>query len=264
MKHINQTFRAAMGMAIAGIFGSAALAQQSITTFTGISYSQDFNTLATTGSNLTTPLPANWLLSENGSTTAGNYNADNGSATGNNLYSYGSTGSSERALGSLRSGTGAPNNIFGIIFVNNTGVTVTSLYIGYTGEQWRQGSQTDVDRLDFQYNSNATTLFAGTWNDFDGLDFSSPNTTSGTGALVGNNSGNFTLKGAFITGLSIPHGQSFGIRWRDSDSTSTDDGLAIDDLIVMVPEPAVPAALAGVGLFGLLAWQRRRGNRTHF
>lgn len=255
MTIINHSFRLAMGMAVAGALGGTALAQQSITSYLGISYSQNFDSLASTGSDVSTPLPANWLLSEDGSTTAGTYSADDGSSSGVNLYSYGSTSSSERALGSLRSSS-ATANTFGIIFQNNTGQTITSLYIGYTGEQWRQGG-TSNDRLDFSYSSNTTGLFTGTWSNFNALDFSAPKDSPADSALDGNASGNFTLKGSFIT-VNIPDGQSFGIRWRDSGATGNDDGLAIDDLIVMVPEAWQPAAMAGVGLLGLVAWQRRR------
>jgi MYXO-CTERM domain-containing protein len=153
--------------------------------------------------------------------------------------------------------------MFGIVFQNNTGRTINSLYIGYTGEQWRQGTSGGVgvglDRLDFSYKANTTTMFGTGWTDFNALDFTTPNTTSGANvALDGNAAGNFTLKGSFITGLNIPNGQSFGIRWRDSNGQGTDDGLAIDDLIVMVPEAWHPAAVAGFGLLGLAAWQRRR------
>jgi hypothetical protein len=257
MTIINHSFRLAMGMAIAGALGGTALAQQSITSFLGISYSHNFNTLSTTGVNVSTPLPANWLLSENGSTTAGTYSADNGGNSGVNLYSYGSTGSSDRALGSLRSGSAAENT-FGIIFENNTGQTITSLYIGYTGEQWRQGENSTTDRLDFSYSENTSGLFTGSWVNFNALDFSSPNSTSSNDtALDGNAAGNFTPKGSFIT-VNIPNGQTFGIRWRDSRASDTDDGLAIDDLIVMVPEAWQPAAMAGMGLLGLIVWQRRR------
>lgn len=265
MTLINHTFRAAMGMAIAGVFGGAALAQQSITSFTGISYQQNFDTLANTGTGLSTPLPANWLLSENASagspTTAGTYTAGTGSVATVDLYSYGSSGSTERALGSTYANA---NAAFGIIFRNNTGRTITSLYIGYRGEQWRQGDTgATLDRLDFTYNSNTSSLFGTGWLDFNGLDFTTPNTTSGANAAIdGNASGNFTLKAGLITGLSIPNGQSFGIRWRDSNGSGTDDGLAIDDLIVMVPEAWQPSAVAGLGLVGLVAWQRRRSVRN--
>jgi len=266
-----------MGMAVAGALASTAWAQQSITSFGGVSYSQNFNNtlspfsdnngfgnaLSSSGVNQST-LPTGWAMSENGSSLGGLYDAATGSGSGANLFSFGATASGERALGSLRSGTGAANNIFGVLFQNNTGRTITQIYVQYRGEQWRQGANGNADRLDFSYNAgNPANLLAGTWTDFNNLDFSSaasPNPTGSDTALNGNlaaNQRNIGGVGTFITGLNVLNGQTFGIRWRDSDSTGNDDGLAIDDLLVMVPETSSRAMVVGLGLLGLVAWQRR-------
>ena len=69
----------------------------------------------------------------------------------------------------------------GACFTNATGSTITSLAVGYTGEQWRLGTITRADRMDFQYSLDATSLTTGTWVDVDALDFSTPNTAA-TGA----------------------------------------------------------------------------------
>jgi uncharacterized protein len=195
----------------------------------GTPYTQNFDTLATTGTRNTT-LPTGWDLSESGTSTRNNgaYAADNGSSNTSDTYSYGATGNGERAFGTLRSGTLVP--IVGAQFMNNTGATITSLSIAYTGEQWRLGAAArGSDRLDFQLSANATSLTTGTWTDYDSLDFSSPVTTGTVGARDGNAAANRTAMSFTITGLSIANGSTFWIRWLDFDATSADDGLAVDD-----------------------------------
>src|SRR5262249_35637419 len=113
------------------------------------------------------------------------------------------------------------------------GNIITSLSIEYSGEMWRLGQNTTgraADRLDFQLSTDATSLGTGTWADFNALDFPSPVVAGTVGALVGNNSPNRTAIASTITGLSIPVGGSFWIRWLDFDlAPGADDGLAVDD-----------------------------------
>ena len=201
----------------------------SLTTL-GSAYTQDFNTLAISGTT-NTALPTGWDLNESGTSTRVNqaYAASTGSDNAGDVYSFGSSGSAERAYGTLRSGALVP--IIGAQFTNNTGSTVTSLIISYAGEMWRAGvtNRGAADRLDFQLSTNATSLSTGTWVDYNNLDFNSPNLNATAGALNGNSAGNQTAVSFTITGLSIPNGSSFWIRWTDFDISSSDDGLAVDD-----------------------------------
>ncbi len=198
----------------------------SLTTI-GTAVTQNFDTLAASGTTNTT-LPTGWYITETGGGTRDNeqYAADNGGSTTGDTYSYGATGSTERALGGLRSGTLIP--LFGAKFTNNTGSTITSLDISYAGEQWRLGTAARTDRLDFQISTNATDLSTGTYTDVDALDFTTPNTAT-TGAKDGNAAGNRTVITSSISNLSIANGATFFIRWTDPDATNADDGLAVDD-----------------------------------
>ncbi|HVO75245.1 MAG TPA: choice-of-anchor D domain-containing protein, partial [Ignavibacteriaceae bacterium] len=199
-------------------------------------YSQDFNTLSDTGSS--TQLPGGWYLLETGTNADGKYNASTGSTTGGNTYSFGSSGSSERALGSIRSGSLIP--FFGINLLNNTGDIISALHISYTGEQWRVGANRPAaDRLDFQYSLNASNLSDGDWMDVDQLDFYSPKINSSTGALDGNLPENQNEITYTITGLSISSGGTFWLKWSDPDASGNDDGLAIDDFSVDLTTPPV-------------------------
>ncbi|HEX8625848.1 MAG TPA: endonuclease/exonuclease/phosphatase family protein, partial [Allosphingosinicella sp.] len=199
-------------------------------------YDENFNSLSNTAATTTNELIlAGWALNEEGgSATRDNerYAVDTGGSNAGDAYSYGSTGATDRALGGLRSSSVIAT--FGAVFVNDTGGVITSITITYTGEQWRIGNATATprdDRLDFQYSTNATAVNNGTWTDVNQLDFTSPvKSAAAAGALDGNNAANRTTMTHTITGLSIPAGTTFWIRWNDLDASGADDGLAIDDL----------------------------------
>lgn len=203
----------------------------------GKTYEQKFNDGALANSGTSSLLPEGWSLGETGGSSGNNsnltYTAGTGSGNTGDSYSFGSAGSTERALGGLRSGSLIP--AIGASFTNDTGETITALQIGYTGEQWRLGTAGRADRLDFQYSLDGGT----TWIDVNALDFSSPVTTTPVGALDGNvNSRGITGE---IAGLNIPAGATFLIRWADSDASGADDGLAVDDFsLTAVTSAPVP------------------------
>ncbi|HEY5884796.1 MAG TPA: C25 family cysteine peptidase, partial [Pyrinomonadaceae bacterium] len=132
-----------------------------------------------------------------------------------------------RAFGGLQTGSLIPT--VGAVFKNDSGTTITSLTISYTGEEWRLGDGSGrLDRLDFQISTDATSLFTGTWIDFDDLDFATPNTTT-TGAKDGNAVENRNTLTFTITGINVLSGSVIWIRWMDLNATGSDDGLSIDD-----------------------------------
>lgn len=210
-------------------------------------YAENFDTLANTGTS--NSVPNGWDFTEVGTSGSANglYTAGNGSANAGDMYSFGAAGSTDRAFGGLLSGTLNPT--VGVQFLNNTGAVIEALTVAYTGEQWRLGAiNRAADRLDFQYSTNATSLGTGTWTDFDALDFNSPITTGTAGPLDGNAAANRQALSATITGLSIPSGASFWLRWADFNVASSDDGLAVDDFSLTaqgtVPADNAPAVTA--------------------
>jgi uncharacterized protein len=202
-------------------------------------YTQDFDSLANSGTSNT--LPGDWLIAESGANANATYTAGSGSGIGGDTYSFGATGSTDRALGGLRSGSLIPS--FGTSFTNNTGSSISTFNISYIGEQWRLGAAGRADRLDFQYSTDATSLTTGTWIDVDTLDFTTPTTTGTVGLRDGNIAANRTALSGNITGLSINNGSNFWIRWTDLDVTGSDDGLAIDDFSI---SPTVAVASPGI------------------
>lgn len=228
------------GLFSAGVSPARAAGTVTLTAL-DTAYSEDFNTLASTGT-ANTAVPNGWDFSESGTNANTTYRAGTGSDNTGDTYSFGASGSSERAFGGLRSGTLVP--LVGAQFTNQTGATITSLEISYTGEQWRLGQNTSgraADRLDFQVSTNATSLTSGAWTDVDALDFASPVVAGTVGALNGNDAANRTALSGTISGLSLAPGATFWIRWVDSDLIpGADDGLSVDDFS-LIPRGEVVA-----------------------
>lgn len=195
---------------------------------TATPYTQNFNALAKAG--VSSALPSGWLLLETGTNANVNYTAGTGSSNSGDTYSFGIDATEDRALGAVQSGSLVSS--FGVAFTNTTGGAITSLKIAYVGEQWRLGTASRADRIDFQYSTDATGLANGTWKDVDQLDFTGPVTTGTVGALDGTIAANATAVNYTITGLNIGNGATFYLRWSDFNATGSDDGLGIDDFSI--------------------------------
>jgi predicted extracellular nuclease len=209
----------------------------------GVAYAQNFDTLANTGT-ANTALPTGWDLAESGTSSRNNaaYAASTGSDNAGDVYSFGAAGNTERAFGMVQSGSLLPT--IGASFTNDTGVTVTTLSISYTGEQWRLGtSGRGSDRLDFQYSLDATSLSTGTWINVDALDFSGPVTDGTVGALNGNLGSNRVAISAQVQSLAIATGATVWIRWTDFNASGADDGLAVDEFSLRPSEADTPPSI---------------------
>ncbi len=207
------------------------------------SYSQNFDALLNTGSvnnwidNSTIPS----VFSQRTSTST-TYAAGTGSLSSGGLYSFGATGSTERALGTIGSAnvTSGGNFAHGILLQNTSGFDVNSLNVSYTLEQWRNGGNTTPNVVTFWYRVSTTSItnlispapnFNLGWTAVTVLNAASPTNTATSGPLDGNNSLNrVTLSNVSIPNLVIPNGSYIMLRWYDPDHTGSDHGLAIDDV----------------------------------
>ncbi len=234
--------------------------------YTGGSYTQDFDSLpATQGTEITlsgngphalhaAPLNATglegWFLAKHGGTGSNAlFKVDNGAQFFSGaIYSYGASGSSDRALGSLASGT--TQSRFGFALNNNTGQTLTQFTISYVGEQWREGSGA-ANTLTFSYAIDPTDLNTGNYVSAPTLNFTSPiNGTTDVNGLVldGNAPANRRAISATVTGVVWPAGSRLIVRWTDVDDLSPDDALAIDDFVFTAVNagPVAPVVLSTV------------------
>jgi predicted extracellular nuclease len=202
-------------------------------------YSQNFNTLITSGTVLWTndSTLTGWYAFRTGTV---NLVASNGGSNTGNLYSFGTGTATDRALGSVGSG-GTGTVYWGVRLVNNTGSTIPTIRVSYTGEQWRDGGNSPAvaQTVVFSYQTGAsmTSLTTGTWTDENALDFTSPTFTTTAGALDGNLAANRVALSADIT-INLAAGQEIMLRWMDINHPNNDHGMAIDDISIEVIDAA--------------------------
>lgn len=272
---------AALALAATLSLGSAAMAQS--VSYTGGSYTQNFDTLATTG---TTNAWANgttlngWYavfgpaatanVTRDASTTQTTvYIADTGSSNSGGVHSHGVAGVNaltERALGSV--GSGGWEGVYAVVIQNNTGADIIDFTLTYDGEQWRNGnpSPAAAHSLVFDYRIMATLPVAVA--DFDAADttnytavpalnFTGPLTGGTAGAVDGNAAANRVAGITANTAAFIPNGSYLILRWWDNNDASNDHGLSIDNINFSANVPT-PGAMGLLGLGGLALLRRRR------
>jgi len=236
----------AMSFSLAALLGIQVRAQN--LTNAAPTYTQNFDGLPTSNTTwANNSTLAGWYYASNNTTlTAGTGTASTGS-----LYSFGASGSAERALGSVASG-GTGTLYYGVLLKNTGTSNITSITITYTGEQWRNGGNANIQSLVFSYSTTATTITSGAYTTVSALDFKSPVHTATAAALNGNAAAN-QVAGitATITGLNIAPNGTIMLRWTDADDSGSDHGLAVDDLsataafAAAATAPAVTTTRAG-------------------
>jgi endonuclease I len=197
-------------------------------------YLQDFNNLPSSGTTSWTDdsTLSGWYAQRSVTNTTTIISSNGGSNTGG-LYSFGTTGSTDRALGSVgSSGSGAV--AWGAAFRNDTGGLLSFTFLSYAGEQWRSGGPTSTAQtvsMSYQIGSGAADLTPGSdaaWSLLPSLDFISPVNNATSGLLDGNDPANRVSVSSGLDLLLAP-GAWITFRWRDVDHSGTDHGLAIDD-----------------------------------
>jgi hypothetical protein len=263
-------FARAFGVAVLLVFAiviarlipaSTALTNGGVITAFETPFTENFDSLATAGTANTwtdnSTLPG-WYVQFGATASPTTYRADSGGSNTGAIYSWGTGTSTERALGSVGSGT-TGDIYWAVKLTNNTGSTITSLSVSYTGEQWRAGGCTPTpctpvaQTVDFQYQvanssviTDANTPSTG-WLDHDPLDFTSPSPgTSTAAALDGNAAANRTALSSTIN-VTVGAGQEVWLRWKDINHPNNDHGLAIDDFSVTAHTTLAPTPPTGVG-----------------
>ena len=216
--------------------------------FSSGSYSQNFDTLDNTGTS--SPWTDNttllgWYAWKTNNTTVGpttvsTYVPNDGASTAGALYSYGVTGNSDRALGSISSGNAAAGDfVYGVRFTNDTAQAISNIMVSYTGEQWRNGGNTATQTLAFTYRisntpfSDPDPLNVNVWTAVSALDFKTPNVGTTATKLDGNASNNRqVLSNILLPGASVLPGQEIFLRWFDINDSGNDHAVAVDDFSI--------------------------------
>ncbi len=163
-----------------------------------------------------------------GSNASSSFAVGTGSSTGNGVYSLGTAGSTERALGSLSSSTGI--YAMGLILTNQTDGVLNSLTISFTAEQWRKGGSTNKNIWTFHYKTGSFThIDQPGLLDEPNLNFSSVVTTASATSLNGNLPENRQVISFTVNGVSWKAGEQLLLRWDDADETGSDDVVALDN-----------------------------------
>lgn len=211
-----------------------------------LSYSENFDSMGAAG----TTYVSGWTaLRGGGSGTYGQtlpLTVSDGSATSGGAYNVGAASASDRAFGTLASGSAFP--FLGASFTNSTGGTITNLSLAGFSEQWKSGSSSAQNEIIiFEYSLDATTVTNGNWTAISGMNLVELLTTTTTAAAVDGNVNRTAISGS--SGLiSWPNGTNLWIRWRDTDNAGSDGMYAIDDfsMTVEVQPPGLPPSIVDI------------------
>jgi hypothetical protein len=227
---------------------STASAQVLITTL-GTPYTQNFNSVPTSATN------GNTIAFTGNVSLLGWYSSETvirtqlSSAVRNNTGDfYSVVDGTDKSIGSRpSSGTGTID--YGVRLRNNTGTTVTSVEITYTGEQWSiadNAGNANFLSVGYRIGTGITSSTTGTWTNIGALQFNQLYGNAQSAALGGTACNGTSTQCLALNGnqasnrqqlttclsVSIPAGQEIFIRWADVDNSANDHHLQIDDFSV--------------------------------
>lgn len=267
-------------LCVAGLATLAAQGQVQLSG--GLTYFQDFDTLASTSTGTTVPWTDNstlpgWYASRAYTASGGiygpypytSYRVSGGESTSGWIYSFGTNGVgpiTDRAFGSISSGTPS-TNAWGLRMVNDTAQVVGNATLSYTVEQWRNGGNVNTQYIYFTFRTSSSPITDPTpgnetgWTSFPTLDTASPTVGATATPLDGNDPANqVKYQNVTVPNVTLNPGDEVFFRWYDINDTGNDHGFGVDNLTVnftAVPEPS-GALLFGLGLV-CLAYRKFRG-----
>lgn len=222
-------------------------------------YTQNFDGLGTTGSTWTDNVTlTGWYARTDLTSPIAAYGVNTGSTTAAGLYSFGVLGTNpaaDRALGyaptnAYTGASGTGKGYIGWRLKNNTGSTISSIQVTWTGEQWRRDNALAQNlTLFYQTGATVTALLGGTWTTASSS-FSSPQLSATALALDGNLPANRMAGITATITVTILPGQEIMLRWEDLNDSGSDHLLAIDDVTVnatLAPATGTSIITAGAG-----------------
>jgi len=229
--------------------------------------SENFDSLANTPLNATgqwlngITVPG-WYVTTSAGASLDTYTVHDGSvAKQNALLSVGTIGENDRALG-FQTATTTVHTHYGLLLVNNTGMSLDRFTLSYKGEQWRWVNP-GLDSLVFEYQvfdaAEGSLTAASGWAAVDELRFDSPKTNA---TLNQGLDGNLPENSALLTGSAMGFlwkpGQELWLRWTDTGASWQMMGIDDVSFFATVPEPGSALLLLIGGLVGLATRWRRQ------
>jgi autotransporter-associated beta strand protein len=189
------------------------------------------------GAGVTPPAELNgWGFTRIGGTgTAGtNFVWNAGQANSGAVYNYGLPDQTDRALGTVASGSVTPR--IGLVLVNNSASTYSGFTLGFISEQWRSSTSV-TNSLKFGYSvgalENADSLFGGTpQGESASLDAPALAPVASNGDTNGSLPAFQTARSGVVSGngFTWAPGQVLVLTWSDTNDGGNDAGIGIDDL----------------------------------
>lgn len=216
----------AVTVVLFGIF--SAKAQIAIPNTTPVS--QNFDGI---GNTATAALPANWKMTPAGTAaptwaaatnvTATTQAANLGSPTAGGRYNWGNgTTTTDRAIGFMTSGSYANPNSIMAYYQNTSGAQINDITIAFDYERYRINSAACA--ITFFTSTDGTTWAAQTAGDSGAF-------TTGTSAYDFN-TGTVINKSFTLTGVNIPNGGNFYLRWNFNTTGGNSQGVGLDNVVV--------------------------------
>jgi hypothetical protein len=280
-QHMRIAVASGIYCALADLLLATAQSASAAVSFTGGTYAQDFATLPTSGATVAwsnDSTLAGWSLfkqPEPGSPIP-SIAAGTGSSNTGAIYSFGASGSDERAFGGVGSGnatyyngasTGSVAAWLALALSNDTNATIDEATVAFDGEQWRNGGNASSQTMVFEYGLGSSFETVATWNaPGAAFDFTSPNTGTSQAALDGNDPINRVADlGGTLSGLAWAAGETLWMRWVERNDAGNDHGLAVDDFAFTTETVDPPASNSDfdndldVDGEDFLIWQRGLG-----
>ncbi|MFC4816529.1 choice-of-anchor D domain-containing protein [Flavobacterium sp. GCM10023249] len=212
-------------------------------------YTQDFNTL-TAGAWADNTTLSGWYARTDATASIATYAANTGTTTGAALYAFGVGATNpltDRALGyspsnAYTGAAGVGKGYLGWRLRNNTGSTISSITVTWTGEQWRRENNATAHSMSLFYQTATTvnSLTTGTWIAAPSS-FTTPITGAVAGvALDGNANANRTANITVTITVTIVPGDEIMLRWEDLNDAGNDHYMAVDDVTVNATLASIP------------------------
>jgi hypothetical protein len=162
--------------------------------------------------------------------------ANAGATSTGTLYSFGNANDTNRALGTIATGT--TTMAFGALIKNDTGGTITNVKISFTAEFWRSSTLTS-NVLTFGYgtingtNSTEKNFLTTTGaTPFTALNITGPVPVASNGPLDGNSPANQVAYSNVALPLTMGVGETAFVRWQDLNDDGNDAGIGMDNFVL--------------------------------